>query len=70
MIILYFNESNVGINRGIVHENYIPDAYKYQIQNRWQPLGLYNFCYSIEHMYLNVETSLSVLFLSTGFPKN
>ena len=42
MIILYFNESYVesyvGINRGIVHENYIPDAYKYQTQNRWQPL--------------------------------
>ena len=35
---LYFNESNVGINRGIVHENYIPDACKYQTQNRWQPL--------------------------------
>ena len=36
--ILYFNESNVGINRGIVHENYIPDVYKYLTQNRWQPL--------------------------------
>jgi hypothetical protein len=22
------------MNRGIVHENYIPDAYKYQTQNR------------------------------------
>jgi hypothetical protein len=34
--------SNMGLTkiqvRGIVHENYIPDAYKYQTQNRWQAL--------------------------------
>jgi hypothetical protein len=28
----------VYINREIVHENYKQDAYKYQCQNRWQPL--------------------------------
>jgi len=38
MIHLYFNESNVGRNRAIVHENYNPDAYKYHPQGRWQPL--------------------------------
>jgi hypothetical protein len=32
------NCKNVYINRGIVHENYKQDAYKYQCQNRWQPL--------------------------------
>ena len=37
MIQLYFNESNGGRNRGNVHENYNPDAYKYQPQFRWQP---------------------------------
>ena len=48
-MILYFNESNVGINRGIVHENYIPDAYKYQTQNRWQPLVASNLCTTWGH---------------------
>ena len=28
--------------------------------------SLYNFCYSIKSMYVNVDTSLSVLLFSTG----